>query len=78
MTAVHPRPTIDDHRDRSTVNAQPAEPPANGHEFDRVVERAGRFVLRCACGWESEPSRSAEVVGTDWDRHRAEVGISNW
>ena len=78
MTTVHPQRTPIDHRDRHAVNAQPAEPPAVGHEFDRVEERAEGFVLRCACGWVSQPSRSAESVGTDWDRHRTEVGVSNW
>jgi hypothetical protein len=78
MTAVQPHRPTDEHRDRSTVNARPADPPAAGHEFDRVEERDGGFVLCCACGWESGTSRSAEAVGTDWDRHRMEVGASNW
>jgi hypothetical protein len=78
MTVVHPRRTSDDHRDRITVNAQPADASATGHEFDRVEERVGGFVLVCACGWASAPSLSAEVVGTEWDRHRAEAGISDW
>ena len=75
MTATH-RP---DH-DRGTSTLQPDAFAHAGrdHDFDHVEERADGFVLRCSCGWASEPSRSAEVVGTDWDRHRIQVGASDW
>jgi hypothetical protein len=55
-----------------------ATEPTRGHDFDRVEEHPDGFVLRCTCGWVSDPSRSAEVVGTAWDRHRSEAGASDW
>lgn len=76
MTAVH-HPAHD--HDRTTSPLPPdAFEPARDHAFDQVEEQADGFVLRCTCGWVSEPSRSAEVVGTAWDRHRSEVGASDW
>jgi hypothetical protein len=43
------------------------------HDFDRVDDEGDVFVLCCMCGWKTPPSRSAEVVGTAWDRHRKDV-----
>lgn len=47
------------------------------HTFARVEEGDEGYVLRCRCGWASPSSRSAEVVGTAWDRHRDEIGARN-
>jgi hypothetical protein len=77
MTAVHRR-APDHDRDISTLQPDALEDAGRGHDFDDVEERTDGFVLRCTCGWASEPSRSAEVVGTAWDRHRSEVGVSDW
>lgn len=47
------------------------------HTFARVEEEVDGYVLRCRCGWVSPSSRSAEVVGTAWDRHRADFDTRN-
>jgi len=65
-------------RDRTNVEQPSDEPHRSPHNFDRVDEVGGGFVLRCACGWASIPSRSAEVVGTAWDGHRRSVGATDW
>ena len=43
------------------------------HEFERVEEIDGSYVLVCACGWRSPADPSAAVVGTSWDEHLAEA-----
>jgi hypothetical protein len=40
------------------------------HDCADVDEIDGLYVLRCACGWQSSPARSAEAVGGEWDAHR--------
>ena len=77
MTAVH-RASPDYHRDTTTLQPDGFAAPGREHDFDHVEDGPDGFVLRCTCGWASEPSRSAEVVGTAWDRHRDEVGASDW
>ena len=54
------------------------EQSERSHDFERVDDLDDGFVLRCVCGWSSRPSPSAEMVGTEWDLHRAEVGASDW
>ena len=48
--------------------------PDDCHTFATVEEGHEGYVLRCRCGWESPSSRSAEVVGDAWDRHRGDFG----
>jgi len=43
--------------------------PVATHEFERVEQVDGSYVLVCACGWRSPADPSAAVVGTSWDRH---------
>jgi len=77
MTAVHHHAS-DHDRDTSTLQPIALDHGGRGHDFDRVEEGTDGFVLRCTCGWVSQPSRSAEFVGTAWDRHRSDVGVSDW
>jgi hypothetical protein len=71
---------VDPNHDRDRGSGEPgADGDAGGaHDFDGVEARGDGLVLRCSCGWASAASRSAEVVGTAWDRHRSEVGASDW
>jgi hypothetical protein len=46
------------------------------HDFDRVEQLDGRYVLVCACGWCSAPSAHAGAVGVEWDDHLEEVGVA--
>jgi hypothetical protein len=45
-----------------------------GHDFERVEEHDGRYVLVCECGWASAPAVSAGAIGEEWDVHRSAVG----
>ena len=42
---------------------------SSSHQFDSVVQRDGRYALRCSCGWESPSFELAKLVGHAWDRH---------
>lgn len=78
MTALRKFSSSHHDRNRTTVEPLADEQTRSRHDFDRVEERDDGFVLRCTCGWTSRASRSAEAVGTAWDRHRSEVGASDW
>jgi hypothetical protein len=72
------RSAFEPDRNRTDVEQHDDERGSSPHDFDRVDEADGGFVLRCTCGWASMPSRSAEVVGTAWDGHRRDVGATDW
>ena len=43
------------------------------HDFERVELVAGGYVIVCECGWRTHADGSAEVIGEEWDAHRASV-----
>jgi hypothetical protein len=47
-----------------------------GHDFQRVDLVADGYVIVCECGWHTRPDRSAQVIGDEWDDHRAGVGAA--
>jgi hypothetical protein len=45
--------------------------PVDDHQCAEVEELRDGYVLRCTCGWRSEPATRAAEVGAQWDDHLA-------